>query len=208
MSAIRCALFCILSALLLSACFPPFDYSFAAWIALVPLLIALRALPTWSTFPLAYLMGLTFSGMYLKWLTEIQGMPFVAFLAIAGYSALWFGLFGLLFRLLLARTRWSSLVLAPSLWVTIEFARSTLSFLATPWGLLGHTQHDTLALLQLASVTSVYGLSFLIVLVNAALADGVLWLLARRLLPLAPPPATRVLSSIALAFMILLVVAL
>ena len=57
--------------------------------------------------------------------------------------------------------------------------RSNLSFLAIPWALLGHSQYDTLAVNQIASVTSVYGISFLIILLNSAFAEGILWALNR-----------------------------
>jgi len=43
--------------------------------------------------------------------------------------------------------------------------------LGLPWALLGHSQYVNLAVIQIASITGVYGVTFLVVLVNAALAE-------------------------------------
>ncbi|NNL77992.1 MAG: apolipoprotein N-acyltransferase, partial [Desulfobacterales bacterium] len=62
-----------------------------------------------------------------------------------------------------------ALFAAPFLWVALEYARSNLSFLALSWGLLAHSQYQNPLLIQITSITGTYGLSFLIVLVNAAI---------------------------------------
>jgi apolipoprotein N-acyltransferase len=61
-----------------------------------------------------------------------------------------------------------ALLLSPVLWVAVELARTRVT--GFPWGLLGTTQVDNIPLARIASVTGVYGLSFEIMLVNAALA--------------------------------------
>jgi apolipoprotein N-acyltransferase len=66
------------------------------------------------------------------------------------------------------------------LWVALEYVRSNLSFLGLPWMLLGHTQHASLSIIQAAAFTGVYGITFLVVLVNVALAEIVLHLRERR----------------------------
>jgi apolipoprotein N-acyltransferase len=68
-----------------------------------------------------------------------------------------------------------ALVLAPFLWVGVEFARTRIT--GFPWNLLGTVQVDNIPLTRLATVTGVYGLSCEIMLVNAAFAGA---LLARR----------------------------
>ena len=67
------------------------------------------------------------------------------------------------------------ILVTPSLWVVLEYLRANLSFLAFPWALLGHTQYSNLPITQMAAVTGVYGVSFVVMLVNAALAD--LWVM-------------------------------
>ena len=59
--------------------------------------------------------------------------------------------------------------LAPVFWVAAELLRAHL-LSGFPWGLLGYVPYRRLALIQVAAWTGVYGVSFLLVLVNAALA--------------------------------------
>lgn len=56
------------------------------------------------------------------------------------------------------------LVLA-SLWTALEFLRSTL-FTGFGWVTLGHSQYRNLLLIQIADVIGLYGISFLVILVN------------------------------------------
>jgi apolipoprotein N-acyltransferase len=65
-----------------------------------------------------------------------------------------------------------ALLLSPVVWVAVELARTRIT--GFPWGLLGTTQVDNIPLARIASVTGVYGLSFEIMLVNAALAAAFL----------------------------------
>jgi apolipoprotein N-acyltransferase len=51
----------------------------------------------------------------------------------------------------------------PALWVVGEFARSSL-FSGFSWELLGYTQYRYLSLIQIADLTGVYGVSFLLTL--------------------------------------------
>jgi apolipoprotein N-acyltransferase len=59
---------------------------------------------------------------------------------------------------------------APFIWIALEFARSNMSFIALPWGLLAHSQYQTPIVIQIASLAGVYGVSFLMVAVNCAVA--------------------------------------
>lgn len=59
---------------------------------------------------------------------------------------------------------------APFIWVSLEYIRSNLSFLALPWALLAHSQYQYPSVIQIASFTGAYSISFLIVMTNAALA--------------------------------------
>jgi apolipoprotein N-acyltransferase len=113
------------------------------------------------------------------------GLPIVAsvpiMLVLVAYLALYPALFSLLFSLLLVRVRSAcsvvlfSLVIVPALWVATEFLRGTL-FTGFPWSLLGYSQSANLLLIQVADITGVWGVSYLVVAVNAAL-----FLLARSL---------------------------
>ncbi len=55
-------------------------------------------------------------------------------------------------------------------WASFEFWKSS-GFLGYPWGLLPYTQSSLLPLLQVADIAGVYGLSFLLALANASIAE-------------------------------------
>ncbi len=83
------------------------------------------------------------------------------------YLGLYHALFGLLFTII-SRSRLSSrgaLLFAPCLWVAVELARARVT--GFPWDLLGSTQVDNLWLTQIAPITGVYGVSFVLVMGNA-----------------------------------------
>jgi apolipoprotein N-acyltransferase len=88
---------------------------------------------------------------------------------------------------------------APFLWVTFEFARAHLPEISFPWNLLGYPAAANLALVQLTTITGIFGLSFLVAAFNALLA----WACASNSLTLprriaAAAAATAVLVSVAL----------
>jgi apolipoprotein N-acyltransferase len=56
------------------------------------------------------------------------------------------------------------------LWAAFEFWKST-GFLGYPWGLIPYSLTDALPLLQIADITGVYGISSLLAMFNAALAE-------------------------------------
>jgi apolipoprotein N-acyltransferase len=90
------------------------------------------------------------------------------------YLAIYHGVFGLLVSLLAGSGPFNlrTLLLSPVVWVAVELARTRIT--GFPWGLLGTTQVDDIPLARIASVTGVYGLSFEIMLVNAAFAAAYL----------------------------------
>jgi apolipoprotein N-acyltransferase len=59
---------------------------------------------------------------------------------------------------------------APFVWVTSEFARAHLPEIGFPWNLLGYSAAANRALLQVTTVTGIYGLSFVMAAFNSLLA--------------------------------------
>jgi apolipoprotein N-acyltransferase len=169
----------VLSGIMLYSIFPPLELSFLAWIVLVPVLIPLCFQEYPSGFLMTVLMGVTLSTLHIQWLTDVPGFPISGLLLITVFAGIFFGLFGIFFLFFVKHTDWPIILFGPVLWVAIEYFRSNLSFLSMPWGLLGHSQFDRLAIIQISSITSVYGISFLIVIVNCALAQFVLWVINR-----------------------------
>ncbi|NLI81819.1 MAG: apolipoprotein N-acyltransferase [Deltaproteobacteria bacterium] len=171
MALMRDLFLALLSAGLLALSFPSFDHGLPAWIALVPLLTVIQAgspgRAAWFSLAsgIAFFMGIFF------WINGIDGFTPLDFIVLGIYLGSYFAVFGMLLRFVTERTPFPALVTAPVLWVSFEYVRSHMGFLGLPWGLLGHSQYRNLPLIQIASITGVYGISFLIVMVNTALAD-------------------------------------
>ncbi len=167
----RAFILAVLSGLLLILSYPRFDVSFLAWVGLVPLLLALRAQSLLRSFRLSFLTGICFAMGHFYWITYLVSFQAADFLLLGLYLGTCIGVFGLCVTFLSRRTTTPLIVLVPLLWVAIEYFRSHFTFLGLPWGLLGHTQYRSIPLIQIAAVTGAYGVSFLVVLVNAALAE-------------------------------------
>jgi apolipoprotein N-acyltransferase len=89
-------------------------------------------------------------------------------LSILVLLALYLGLYPACFCLILSLLRDSRFVTlkAAALWTGLEYIRSFL-FTGFPWCLLGYSQFQRIEVIQIADLVGVYGVSFLIVLVNA-----------------------------------------
>ena len=173
-------LFAGLSGLLLAVSFYGKLPSLIAWIALVPLLVAIRGRGVVVSATLSFLCGLCFYPGWSPWVLAPAGVRWTDALLVWSYCSLYFALFGALFSLLARHRRVPALLAAPAAWVTAEFLRANAFDLAMPLSQIGHSQYLNLTLIQVASITGVYGLSFLIVMVNALLAE----IAVRRSLPL------------------------
>ena len=169
------------SGLLLAASFPTIQFHFLAWFALVPLLIALKNSSVKNALWTGGITGLVYFAGTVHWVTNsvhfYGNVPLVpaslVTLLLCAYLAIYPALFGA--ALIHIRKNHPSLAFlaAPALWTALELAR-TYVFSGFPWSLLGYTQYTALPVIQIADITGVYGISFLIVLVNAALAELIL----------------------------------
>jgi len=172
------------SGLLLPFCFPKFDLGMLAWIALIPLHFAIEGKRRSQAFWIGCLTGtIGFMGIMAWVVTAMHTygkvplpISYAILLLLAAYLGVYVGLYcaGLVwFRGLIPRY---GLLLAPCLWVSLELLR-TYILSGLPWALLGYSQYKQIDLIQFADHTGVYGVSFIIVLVNVALAESILWLM-------------------------------
>ncbi len=146
------------------------------WVALVPLFLLISVNPygrsvfygTWfgtlltmqSNFWLA-----TFNLVSLQFTVVLYFAFFLAFMLIA----VW----------IYKRINTLRFLVFPLAWTLFELLRSS-GFLGYPWTLLGHSQFSNTALIQVSSLTGVWGITFLIVLANAAIAESLIrYLFAR-----------------------------
>jgi apolipoprotein N-acyltransferase len=147
-----------------------------AWISLIPLLLALAVSRPWVALFYGVLFGSfrtllvnfwlgTFSLVSLQFATAVFVVNYLLFFAvlIPAYRSIRVG------RVLLIAFGWT----------LFEYLHS-IGFVGYPWALQAHALYSQSAVIQVASLTGVWGVSFLVVLVNAALAEAILGRLLRR----------------------------
>lgn len=171
------------------------------WVACIPLLLALISE---RNIGFGFLWGLIAGGVFLgaslSWFIAVMenygGLAsYEALAAMALFLALFapfWGVFGLIEVWVARRSIWLALFLAPFLWVAVELARTYL-ITGFPWNLLGYAVQAQ-GLEQIASATSVYGLSFIAVAMSALLC----WVLLR--------PRANVARGVTVAWIIFLLV--
>jgi apolipoprotein N-acyltransferase len=157
------------------------------WAALTPLLMALtgkdasgRPLRAIQGAALGYVSGFVWYLGNCYWVYATMhhygGIAKPAAAGILVLFCLYLGLYHALFGALIASFRRAhpcgiilgvqgALLLSPFAWVAVELARARIT--GFPWDLLGVTQVDNLLLTRLAPYLGTYGLSFVIVAVNA-----------------------------------------
>jgi len=163
------ALLAILSGILLALSFPGIEAAWLAWIAFVPLFFALKQKSKPRVFFLAYLSGMVFWGLTVYWLVHVTLLGTVLLVL---YLSSFFGLFGLMMSWYASvsgrkTAPYGFLLFVPGAWVILEYARSHL-LTGFPWALAGYSQYRALAVIQIASVAGPWGVSFLVLFVNAA----------------------------------------
>jgi apolipoprotein N-acyltransferase len=156
-----------------------FHFSFLWWLAffsLIPLFLCLERLKSRrEVLIFGYLGGVLWTLATFYW---------VYFVAAAGWLCLgiYLGIYVPLFCLLsyksililkdagsALRFAWVKVFSVAAVWVLIEFLRSHVPIFRFPWALMGYSQWKNIVFIQSADFFGAYGLSFLIVLVNACL---------------------------------------
>ncbi len=172
-------------ALSVSNLFEGFPWGMFAWIALLPLHAALVGVTGGRAFLRGWLAGCcAFTGT-MYWVVNAMhlygnvpiAISIALMLLLAVYLGLYVGLYAWGVTWLEQRRPAMAWILAPCLWVSLEYVR-TYALSGLPWGLLGYSQVHWLPIIQIANITGVYGVSFLIVSVNVALFLLLRWALA------------------------------
>ncbi len=156
------------SGLLLIFCFPKFDLGFFAWFAFVPLLIAIKDKGLKSAFALSLITGMIFYSGVFYWFKLVNGVNWFEHIFLCLYFSSYFGLFGLGLNFFSKKSKLPHIVTAPALWIALEYTRSHAG-IAHPMMLMGHSQYLNLPIIQISSFLGVYGISFLIVMINVAI---------------------------------------
>jgi apolipoprotein N-acyltransferase len=189
--------------LVLAAAFPTIGIAGLAWIAPALMLLAAIGKTPGQAFRIGYAAGLAhyLASLYWLLLIPVAWAPILGWLALGAFLALypatWVWACWKLFPARLAdatpaniygfaekyrsvpwsfRVSWA--VTGAAVWVTLEMLISR--FLSGfPWNLLGASQYRMLPLIQIASWTGIYGVSFIVVWFSLSLLGAGMALLAK-----------------------------
>jgi apolipoprotein N-acyltransferase len=165
----------IASGAALAFAFPTFNLPLLAWISVAGLMLAAYGASVPFAALCGFIFGMTFYFISTPWIYTVlrQWGPLPAWqafgvlLIMAGASSV--------FKLLFAagvslwgrsgpkKVAW----VAPFLWVSTEYLFDRFPNIGFPWNLLGYAAARSIALVQITTITGIYGLSLLVAAFNA-----------------------------------------
>jgi apolipoprotein N-acyltransferase len=158
--------------IVLAMAFPKVDIAGFAWIAPGLLVFAAHNKSRCDSFRIGTVGGLVFWLATLYWLLLIPAgaFPILGWIALSAFMALFVGAW--LWLVNWRADSWSMRVVwslsSAAVWVAMEMIRGRI-FGGFPWNFLGVSQFQMTPLIQMASVTGVYGVSFLVVWASLSL---------------------------------------
>lgn len=192
----------VTSGFLLFLSFPKYGFGAIAWIAFVPLLFAIKDVGKKDGLIIGFIAGLVYNIGIIYWITFVVVnygyLPYylgiVIMLLLASYLSIYTALFatGLVY---FKEKGVPWLIMAPVLWSCLEYGKSHL-FTGFPWENLAYSQYLNRTFIQMTDITGIYGISFIIVLVNAIIFD----ILSEK------PKGKRVIGKIAIACSMLIII--
>ncbi len=142
------------------------------------MLFAAHGKSSGDAFRVGYIAGISFwlASLYGLLLIPVAGFPILGWVALSAFMAVYFGIWTWLLAGKIGAGSWAQRNLwslaGAATWVGLEIIRA--HFLGGfPWNLLGTSQYQLTPLIQIASVTGVYGISFLVVWVSLSLFSAV-----------------------------------
>jgi len=167
-----------------AAAFPNYNVAGLAWLGPALILAPAHGTDGGEAFRLGFVAGFAQMLVLLGWLLHIPvtGFPILGWIALSAFLALYPAVWVWLMSGRVGEGGWlrrSAWVLAgAAAWVALEMIRAR--FLSGfPWNDLGTSQWRMLPLIQIAAVTGVYGVSFLVVWLSLAMYSGVVAMFRR-----------------------------
>jgi len=155
------------------------NLSILAWVALVPLFLAIARSNPAKVYLLSFVSSLVCFAGSLYWIytalhvygkinppvsvaiTLLLAVVLAAYISLAPFIAKWINL----------RWRAEMLVLMPVAWVAVEYARGHVPWGGFPWSDIAMSQWSYLVPIQIVDLVGVYGLIFVLIWVNWFIAE-------------------------------------
>ncbi|MDI6822409.1 MAG: apolipoprotein N-acyltransferase [Actinomycetota bacterium] len=183
---IKHLLFAAITGFLLVLSFPNFNYKALVWVGLLPLLIAIHEVsPKFGrrAFFLGLISGIIFFGGLTYWMLQLSRwvgiFALIAWISLALFEALFIACFSFGVQTLKHSSPWARLFTIPALWVALEYLRS-MGVWGFSWGVLGYSQQTNPLLIQMARITGVYGISYVILMINVLLLEIYFYLIGNK----------------------------
>ena len=168
----------VASGLSLAFAFAPYDLDILAWISLALLIRAAVGVSWGRAFLFGMVHGIAFFLVSLSWIYTVMRVHgglsppeaagvFLLLIVVLSFSP---GMFAAGVAWCARRSVTRACVAAPFLWVATELWRRHALGQGFPWNLLGYAAAPHLGLLQMATVTGIYGLSFVLAASGALIA--------------------------------------
>ena len=157
----------ILSGIFYGLSFPKFELWF-----LLPFSIALLIHLSIECGPVVpFLSGLSANLILLYWLVPTMTVygnlsyPFsiILYFILCLYLSFYWGLFGVISKIFHLKFKNFKFLLIPLSWVSLEYLKGHV-FTGFPWALAGYSVYKIIPVVQIADITGVYGVSFLLIL--------------------------------------------
>jgi apolipoprotein N-acyltransferase len=157
------------SSLLLALAFPNTGIWPLAYVGLVPLLLWLPDKGYGRAFLGGMLTGMVFYVITFAWFASLTywagGIVLLGVSLLFIFFSLFWGAIAVGYRFFLKWMPGGVVIAFPAMWVLMEYIHNRI-FTGFGWGSLGYTQWNNLPVAQLASIGSIYMVSFYIVIIN------------------------------------------
>lgn len=156
-------------------------WGWLGWVMFVPLFISIHRVADRQRFQFRVIRhGVSYGVFFILignyWLGTFS---LVSLQLVGVVFFIFYLLFFTVLALVLPRIRKGRWLVLPLLWTFFDLARSS-GFLGYPWLLVGHSQYRFLPVIQYASIGGVWMVGFIVLTVNALLAEGILSMWSNR----------------------------
>lgn len=161
-------LFAALSGILLAWSFPRLGFSFLAWVAFIPVLFSIENQKKRVSFLLSLIFGLVFWILNVYWILHVT---LIGLIVLVIYLSLFFALWGVIVSSIkFNKSGILKIIFISASWICFEYLRG-VCLTGFPWSLLGYSQSQNLAIIQIADIFGPWGVSFLLIFVNVFLKE-------------------------------------
>lgn len=165
-------IFSIMSGILLALSFQKFNFFFLVWVSFVPLIYCIYKNNIKYSAIYGFVTGITYSLISFNWmflflLTNTKSFKAALIVAILFwmYQSIYFVLWSTSVNIVKKNNNLLILFFSSSLWVVLEYIKNY--FLSGfPINLLGYSQSTFNIIIQAADIFGIYGISFVIILIN------------------------------------------